>query len=177
MRMKKTPTDSTGKPPWKAPPLPARARALIRTLGLLPHPEGGFYSEVHRSEDQVRTDRGKRSALTTIYFLLPKGAVSRFHRVESDEVWHHYEGAPLRLLRMDPDFGGKADLTLGPLKGKTAPVAVIPRGHWQAAESRGDFTLVGCSVGPGFDFADFHLIDAGEGAALKRRHPSLSRFA
>jgi predicted cupin superfamily sugar epimerase len=169
--MKKIPTASTTRS------IGRRAQALIRKLGLLPHPEGGFYREIHRGAEEVRTARGPRSALTTIYFLLPRGAVSRFHRVESDEVWHHYEGAPLRLLRMDPELRTKEEIRLGPLDAKTAPLAVIPRGHWQAAESRGDYTLVGCTVGPGFDFADFRLIDGREAERLNAFHPALARFA
>ena len=162
--------------------LPPRAKALIRKLGLQPHPEGGFYREIHRSGETVSTRRGGRSAVTTIYFLLPRGARSLFHRVESDEIWHHYEGAPLRLLRLDPDFGGKEELRLGPLGAKAgrgkgmAPVAVIPRGHWQAAESLGDYTLVGCTVGPGFDFADFRMVDARTGRKIRERFRGLGRF-
>lgn len=156
--------------------LSARAKALIRRLRLQPHPEGGYYREIHRGDEKVGTGRGARSAVTTIYFLLPRGACSRFHRVESDEIWHHYEGAPLRLIRLDPDLEAKEEMRLGPLAGKTAPVAVIPRGHWQAAESLGDYTLVGCTVGPGFDFADFRLIGEREGALVARRHRGLSRF-
>ena len=124
-----------------APSLSARAKSLIRKLKLEPHPEGGFYRDIHRSEEAVKTGRGKRSAVTTIYFLLPRGACSLFHRVESDEIWHHYEGAPLRLIRLDPDMSGKEEMRLGPLAGRRRPVAVIPRGHWQAAESLGDYTL------------------------------------
>lgn len=154
-----------------------RVSALIRKLGLLPHPEGGFYREIHRSAEDVKTSRGKRSAITTIYFLLPRGAVSLFHRVESDETWHYGEGAPLRLLEMDAGMGEVREYRLGPLAGKTAPVAVIPRGRWQAAESLGDYTLAVCSVGPGFDFRDFRLIGAEEGAALRKAHPALGKFA
>lgn len=160
----------------QAAALPPRARALIRKLGLRPHPEGGFYSEIHRSAETVSTRRGDRSAVTVIYFLLARGARSLFHRVESDEIWHHCEGAPLRLLRLDPDFGAKEELRLGPLGRGMAPVAVIPRGHWQAAESLGEYTLVDCTVGPGFDFADFGLVDAATGGGIRARYPGLGRF-
>src|SRR6185295_19426161 len=80
-----------------------RAAELISALGLEPHPEGGFYREVHRSASRVTTGdaRGERAALTTIYFLLPAGSQSRWHQVDSDEVWHFYEGDPLALLEMD----------------------------------------------------------------------------
>jgi predicted cupin superfamily sugar epimerase len=155
-----------------------QARALIRKLGLLPHPEGGHYREIRRAPDEVETPRGRRSALTEIFFLLRKGERSLFHRVLSEEIWHHYEGANLELIRLSPDFREKEIFSLGPLRGRSRPVAVIPAGHWQAARSRGDYTLVGCTVGPGFDFADFTLLRdaAPEAAQLKARHPGLSRF-
>jgi predicted cupin superfamily sugar epimerase len=78
----------------------ARVRTLVETLGLVPHPEGGYYGETYRSRTSVRPadDRGERRALTTIYFLLPEGVRSRWHRVSSDEVWHFFEGAPIELL-------------------------------------------------------------------------------
>jgi len=155
-----------------------KARALIRRLDLLPHPEGGFYREVHRSRETVDTDRGPRSGITAIYFLLIKGQRSLFHRVASDEIWNFYAGDPLRLLRLSPTQKDKEILTLGPLGGRRVPVGIIPRGHWQAAEPLGGFALVGCSVGPGFDFADFILMrDDGKAAAkLRSRHPDLLRF-
>jgi predicted cupin superfamily sugar epimerase len=132
-----------------------RAQELIETLQLTPHPEGGFFREVFRSAKTVTPSDGRpiRSALTTIYFLLPAGAYSRWHQVLSDEVWHFYEGAPLELLCDD------AHWILGPvvLSGEQAPVHTIPAGAWQAARSLGEYTLVGCTVGPGFDFADFSL--------------------
>jgi uncharacterized protein len=132
-----------------------RAQALIETLQLTPHPEGGFYREVFRSTETVQPSdsRPMRSALTTIYFLLPAGAHSRWHQVLSDEVWHFYEGAPLELLCDDQRW------ILGPVipGGEQAPVQIVPAGAWQAARSLGEYTLVGCTVGPGFDFADFSL--------------------
>lgn len=165
--------------PVRAVSLPPRAKALIRSLKLKPHPEGGWYRETHRSGETVSTARGRRSAVTLIYFLLPRGACSLFHRVESDEIWHFCEGAPLRLLRLDPDFGAKSELRLGPLGTageRTAPVAVIPRRHWQAAESLGDYTLVACTVGPGFDFADFRMVDGKSAGRIRARFRGLARF-
>ena len=138
-----------------------RAADLISTLDLRPHPEGGFYREVHRSASVVTTSdaRGERAALTTIYFLLTAGAQSRWHRVESDEVWHFYEGDPLELLELDARVTTLARHRLGPVDGITQrPVYTIPAGAWQAARTLGDYTLVGCTVGPGFDFADFRLL-------------------
>jgi uncharacterized protein len=133
----------------------ARALELIELLGLSPHPEGGYFREVFRSTELVvpADHREARSALTTIYFLLPAGAYSRWHRVLSDEVWHFYEGAPLELLCDD------ARWILGPVGPNQSPVQIVPAGAWQAARSLGEYTLVGCTVSPGFDFADFTLRD------------------
>jgi len=154
------------------------ARALIRKLGLEPHPEGGFYREIFRSQGAVVTSRGRRAGVTSIYFLLLAGQRSLFHRVAADEIWHHYQGAPLRLLRVSPDLEERAAIPLGPLRGRREPVAVIPAGHWQAAESRGEFTLVGCTVGPGFDFRDFTMLrdEAAAARKLRARHPALAGF-
>ena len=137
----------------------ARSEDLIATLGLVPHPEGGYYREIHRSGSTVRPGdgRGSRPAITAIYFLLPAESVSRWHRVQSDEIWHFYEGAALDLWSASPG-GDQVDRhTLGPLQGSSRPVLTVPAGCWQAARSTGPYTLVGCTVGPGFDFADFTL--------------------
>ena len=157
-----------------------RARALIDLLGLRPHPEGGFFSEVYRSASAVQPDdpRGPRPALTTIYFLLRAGEHSALHVVGSDEAWHHYEGAPLELTWCDAAFGRVTRATLGPAGPDARPVAVVPAGWWQAARPTGDYTLVGCSVGPGFEFADFRMLrpDAAEAALLRRTSPALAPF-
>lgn len=147
----------------------ARVEALIKALSLAPHPEGGYYAEAFRSPAVVHPAdrRGERRALTSIYFLLPAGARSRWHRVSSDEVWHFYEGAPLELLELTPDLASLQAHRLGPLDGSRAPLRVIPARHWQAARSTGAYTLVGCTVGPGFEFGDFTLLsDEPEAAAL-----------
>lgn len=137
-----------------------RAAALIDALGLVPHPEGGYFREIFRSPETVAPGdaRGERSALTTIYFLLTAGQTSAWHRVASDEVWHFYEGDPLELRCVAPD-GARSTILLGPLGDSAAPVAVVPAGHAQAAVPLGAYALVGCTVGPGFDFADFALIE------------------
>ena len=139
----------------------SRADELIALLDLRPHPEGGFFREVFRSASQVTTadPRSARAALTTIYFLLPGGTHSRWHQVDSDEVWHFYEGDPLELLELDP-AGRSLELhRLGPVDGTgQRPVHTIPAGAWQAARPRGAYTLLGCTVGPGFDFADFRML-------------------
>jgi hypothetical protein len=154
------------------------AEALVARLGLLPHPEGGYYGELYRSEAQVHpTDgRGPRAALTTIYFLLPSGAVSRWHRVQSDEVWHFYEGAPLELWMASPEGNEFRHGRLGPLDGPQRPVWPVPAGWWQAARSTGSYTLAGCTVGPGFDFKDFALAadQPAAAAAVRTGHPALT---
>ena len=155
-----------------------RAASLVATLGLIPHPEGGYYSELYRSDAAVHpTDgRGARPALTTIYFLLPAGTVSRWHRVTSDEVWHFYEGAPLDLWMASPEGDTVDRSRLGPLSGAQRPVWTVPAGWWQAARSTGAYTLVGCTVGPGFDFRDFALAAdmPAAAAALGASHPEFA---
>ena len=133
---------------------------LIETLGLKPHPEGGCFVETFRSPLLVTPAdaRGQRSALTVIYFLLMHGVCSRWHRVRSDEAWHWYEGSALELLTARPEGGSICRVSLGPLSEGSAPSHVVPAGWWQAARPLGNYALVGCSVGPGFEFADFTLL-------------------
>src|SRR3954471_24517665 len=138
-----------------------RAADLIATLELEPHPEGGFYRELFRSATVVTPPdgRGPRAALTTIYFLLTAESWSRWHRVSSDEAWHLYEGGPLELLELDPSARVLERHRLAPVgDGEHAPVHVVAAGRWQAARSLGDYALMGCTVGPGFDYADFRLL-------------------
>jgi predicted cupin superfamily sugar epimerase len=152
-----------------------RAADLIARLGLIRHPEGGYYREVYRSQSRVRriADRAERGALTTIYFLLPGGEVSRWHRVASDEVWHFYEGDPLQLLTADAGFERVTRHELGSVARHMHSVHTVPANVWQAARSQGAFTLAGCTVGPGFDFADFEMLRqrSGDVEIVKRRHP------
>jgi uncharacterized protein len=157
-----------------------RTAELIAALGLEPHPEGGHFREVYRSRSRVQPmdDRFDRTALTVIYFLLGAGEVSRWHRVASDEAWHFCEGAPLELLEADAEFRHVSREMLGPLGDGARPVRVIPAGSWQAARSTGAYTLVDCTVGPGFEFKDFQLLgdEPGEAARLRERHPELTAF-
>ena len=161
-------------------PIHARAQALIRTLGLEPHPEGGFFREVFRSTDVVVPDDGRppRPALTTIYFLLAEGTHSRWHRVLSDEVWHLYEGGPLELLEIDEALTTITRHRLAAVSDGSGPVHTIPSRNWQAARSLGPYTLVGCTVGPGFDFADFRMMsdDAEVAARIRARWPEADAF-
>lgn len=126
---------------------------IIRLLGLAPHPEGGWFRETFRDA----APSGARAASTAIYFLLKAGEVSRWHRVDAAEVWHWYAGAPL-VLTISPDGHDATALRLGTnLAMGERPQAVVPAGAWQTAESLGAWTLVGCTVAPGFDFAGFEL--------------------
>ena len=158
---------------------------LIARYNLKPHPEGGYYGEVYRSADNLTSPHHAhtRSALTHIYFLLEKGQISRFHRVLHDEVWNFYAGAPLRLIQVeakqpmqsDNDYATREKVIGG--NQETEFVHVIPAGHWQAAESTGDYSLVGCSVAPGFDFDDFSfMLNEQDQAWIKRHQPQWSRF-
>lgn len=149
---------------------PTRGTDLIDTLGLQPHPEGGYYRELFRSDAGVQADggRGRRSALTTIDFLLLAGQFSAWHRVASDEVWHLLEGGPLRLWLMPPALDRVTTVDLSPVGTSTAPRHTVGAGWWQAAEPLSDFAYCGATVAPGFDFADFGFLrdDAAAAAAL-----------
>ena len=127
------------------------ADTIIARLGLLPHPEGGHYREIHRAPAEGR------SPLTSIYYLLRAGELARWHRVDATEIWHWYAGAPLALTVSENGHDAWA-VHLGPeiLAGQR-PQAVVPAHAWQCAESLGAWTLVGCTVSPGFDFAGFEL--------------------
>jgi predicted cupin superfamily sugar epimerase len=136
-----------------------RAAELVTLLSLQPHPEGGWYREVYRSSDAVFRDGSPRVAMTTIYYLLAAGERSRWHVVTLDEVWHFHEGEPLELLTCDPARGIVEPLLLGPAAAAGArPQQVVRRDVWQAARPLGAYALVGCTVGPGFDFADFRFL-------------------
>jgi predicted cupin superfamily sugar epimerase len=155
-----------------------RASALIETLALVPHAEGGFFREVFRSAALVTTAASgtPRSAVTSIYYLLPAGQVSRFHRITSDEIWHFLEGDPLELHTLDPSSLSLRTVLLGPVSGSTVPIHVVPANHWQAALPGGAFTLASCTVGPGFEYDDFVLLaeDAILRTTVRERFPGLA---
>jgi len=150
---------------------------VIRLLDLVPHPEGGHYREFYRSALRVTPADGcaERDALTSIYYLLRRGEVSRLHRVTSDEVWHFYEGGVIELISVSEDFRVVTRTRLGSLDARAVRTAVVPAGHWQAAVPLEHFALVGCTVGPGFDFADFTMLrdDPAATALLEEREPGL----
>jgi predicted cupin superfamily sugar epimerase len=136
-----------------------RASELIRTLQLAPHPEGGWYREVYRSQRSLCDPllAGEREAMTTIYFLLAEGAVSHWHRLASDEVWHFCEGSALELLVLEGRSERPVPRRVGPV-GDGEPLTAVPAGTWQAARTTGAYTLAGCTVAPGFSFQDFELL-------------------
>jgi predicted cupin superfamily sugar epimerase len=153
----------------------ARAATLIEQLQLQPHPEGGFFREVHRSRALVQPAGGRssRHAMTSIYFLLLTGSYSRWHRVLSDEVWHWYEGGPVELLLASPEMSEFVTLELGPVGAGCAPIQIVSAGWWQAARPRRSYALMGCTVAPGFEFADFAFLNAcaAPKIALEQRRP------
>jgi predicted cupin superfamily sugar epimerase len=126
---------------------------IIARLDLKPHPEGGNYRETFRDS---RTDADGRSRSTAIYFLLARGQRSHWHRIDAVEIWHYYAGSPLSLKIADDH--GQWSFRLGPdVAAGEQPQAIVPPDVWQATESTGDWTLVGCTVAPGFEFAKFEL--------------------
>ncbi|MEL6120398.1 MAG: cupin domain-containing protein [Pseudomonadota bacterium] len=132
------------------------AAEIIDALGLSPHPEGGHFRETWRAAGEGR------AAGTAIYFLLEGGQINHWHRVDAAEIWHFYAGDPLILRMSDTDDGPAERHVLGPdLATGARPQVIIPPGWWQRAECSGDFTLVGCTVSPGFEFERFELARDG----------------
>jgi predicted cupin superfamily sugar epimerase len=136
--------------------MPASTAAdIIRVLDLAPHPEGGHYRETFRDSRKI----DGRAFSTAILFLLARGERSHWHRVDAVEIWHYYAGAPLKLSVVD---GAKEEIVrLGAdIAAGEVPQVTVPVRAWQAAESLGDWTLVGCTVAPGFEFSGFELAPA-----------------
>ena len=134
------------------------AADIIARLELKPHPEGGHYRETFRD---AATDVSGRSRSTAIYFLLARGERSHWHRIDAVEIWHYYSGAPL-ILQIAHEGCTRHTVRLGPdVASGERPQAIVPADAWQAAESTGDWTLVGCTVAPGFEFAKFELAPKG----------------
>lgn len=136
---------------------------LVSKFGLLPHPEGGFYSETYRSDESVETHRGNRSASTAIYFLVESRNVSRLHRIAADECWHFYCGSPLVVVELDERTKLHKETVLGAdIAGGQHVQHFVRRNTWFGCHLLGgaandSFCFVGCTVAPGFDFADFEL--------------------
>ena len=154
----------------------------VDKLQLLPHPEGGFYKENYRSTETLEHGfiperfTGSRSMSTAIYFLITAGNFSAFHRIKSDECWHFYTGDPLLVHMINDATGDYAVIELGNDPNGTGVFqAVVPAGFWFASETKagGAFSLVGCTVAPGFDFADFELANRAQLIAQFPAHTTL----
>ena len=144
-----------------------RIKKLVDTLKLLPHPEGGFYKETYRSDAVIPSSVlgsdfiGDRNYCTAIYFLLTSDNFSAFHRIKQDEIWHFYEGSPL-YVHVINDKGLYTRHTVGlDIENGSLPQLVVPAGAWFASsvKDKDSYSLVGCTVSPGFDFNDFELAD------------------
>jgi len=142
-----------------------KAEYYIEKLGLLPHPEGGFYKETYRSGGSINSDclpqeyKSARNFCTLIYFLLVGNNISAFHRIKSDEIWHFYDGSAVKIIQIN-EKGELKEILLGKdlLKGETFQ-AVIPKNSWFGAElaDKNSYGLIGCTVSPGFEFEDFEI--------------------
>jgi predicted cupin superfamily sugar epimerase len=151
-------------------------KSWIKRLGLKKHPEGGYYKETYRSDIEVDAPAGRRNAGTAIYYLLERGQFSAFHRIKSDEVWHFYAGSPLVLYVIDLQ-GRMKEITLGRPGRSSVPQAVVRAGCWFAAAPKGRYSLVGCTVAPGFDFRDFEMAERNELVLLYPKHSKvISRY-
>ena len=132
------------------------ADQIIARLSLAPHPEGGWYRQTWAAQNDGRP------AGTCIQFLLRSGEPSQWHRIDATEIWHFYAGAPILLRISDSDCGPAVQHHLGPdLASGQLPQLIVPPYHWQAAQTLGDWTLVGCTVSPGFQYSGFELAPAG----------------
>lgn len=155
------------------------AKQLIEQFQLMPHPEGGYYRETYKSSENIDHNalparfKGKRAFSSAIYFLLEKGNFSAFHRIQSDECWHFYAGDTLLVHIITPE-GALTTVQLGNRPGTTYQY-VVPAGYWFASETApwGDYSFVGCTVAPAFDFADFEMAEASSLVKLFPQHEAL----
>ncbi len=154
--------------------------SLVESLELLPHPEGGFYKEVYRSQGSIPSESlgaefsGDRNYCTSIYFLLTSENFSAFHRIQQDEIWHFYKGSPLQVHVIDKQGRYHChEVGLEMEKGQV-PQLVVPAGVWfgSSVKDPDSYSLVGCTVAPGFDFDDFELADRAE---LVQAYPDWER--
>ena len=154
---------------------------IVKKLGLTPHPEGGFFKETYRSKGEINTDSlpsdydGKRNYATSIYFLLTSDTFSAFHRIRQDEIWHFYDGSPIRLHTISETGEHKEHLIGLDFSKGQVPQLVVPGGQWFAATvvRENDYALVGCTVSPGFSFQDFELPSKKELIAKFPMHAQL----
>jgi len=147
---------------------------LIEKLNLKPHPEGGWFGETYRSIEKVGEKEKSRNLSTAIYFLLEKGQFSALHKIKSDEIWHFYKGYPLEIFWIDPSGKWNTQLLGNDLLKNELPQFTIQAGLWFGSRpaKRSDYSLVGCTVSPGFDFADFQLAEKEE---LLKQYPHLQK--
>lgn len=136
-----------------------RALELIGSLDLSPHPEGGYYKRVYESSKQVLANGVLRPAITSILFLLTKGVGSRWHRVDAAEVWDWQEGDAVELLMYDADARALSRAQLDTSARGGQLLQVVPAGIWQSARTHGDYSLVNCSVSPGFVWSGLEMLD------------------
>lgn len=153
--------------------------SIIKQLQLEPHPEGGFYRETYRSKETFElkstTEESLRNASTCIYFLLTSGQFSAFHKIKQDEIWHFYKGSPVHLHLISPK-GNHSEIVIGTeLNEQQTPQFVVPAGTWFAAAVKDteSYSLVGCTVAPGFDFEDFELAKQSD---LLAQYPKLKEI-
>lgn len=157
--------------------------SIIKKLNLIPHPEGGYYRETYRGAIQIRQEdlgpgfTGNRDCCTSIYFLLTSGSFSAFHRIRQDEIWHFYHGSPLALHLISPEGEYSKNTVGNSLEPDQMPQFVVPAGYWFAAATLGinTYSLVGCTVSPGFDFDDFELGKQEELISKFPKHEQLIR--
>ncbi|MGD8428676.1 MAG: cupin domain-containing protein [Balneolaceae bacterium] len=145
---------------------------IINLLKLSDHPEGGFYREIYRADENVSRRSGQiRNAATGIYFLVPQGVCTRWHRVDSDELWHFYRGDPLTLEIIDREGNFQRAKLDDRLTSEYSYQQAVCKGCWQRAYSEGEYSLLGCTVAPGFDFDDFEIIESKD---LAKKYPGLA---
>jgi len=155
-----------------------RKTYLIQSLNLQPHPEGGWFAETYRSELTLQLNSGAvRNMSTGIYFLLGSGDISRFHRIKSDEMWHHYEGSAIQIHIIHEDGLYECKRLGKSFEHGESPQLVVPSGCWFGAtvDEANSFALVGCTVSPGFDFEDFELADRYQMLQAFPEHESIVR--
>jgi len=157
-----------------------RSKELIKLFQLSKHPEGGYFREVYRSDKigKIDTYGNKRNWMTGIYFLLTENDISRFHRIKHDEIWHFYEGAPVTLTEIHPDSLDINTVTIGQPGPLLTYTHCVKGNVWQSAYSHGPYSLIGCTVGPGFEFEDFEMMNQCKEAkaSILSKYPELEKY-
>lgn len=151
----------------------SRVDDIIGHLNLVAHPEGGYFKETYRSAEEIDSKQGKRNIATNIYFLLKSGEKSAFHRLRSDEFWYFHQGSPLEVFIIFKNGELKREILGSDCLDNQKPQLLLPKGTWFAARCLNEqsYTLISCSVSPGFDFDDFEL---AERSALQKEYPEFT---